>query len=193
MNTIQNCSPCTRFARIKTFLKYIFSILVFLALMWVGYFLIYGNFHKVDKDVYRSAQLFSFNMPYYIQKYHIQSILNLRGPSKQSWYMNEQRISDEYNLTHYDYGIGDRELATSQQMHDIIKIIAKAPKPILIHCKAGADRTSLVSSLYLYAIKHDANPAKEISIVYGHFPWLGSKTVAMDMSFKQYMRENPQE
>ena len=63
---------------IKTFLlkvlKYFFSPLLVIALLWVFYFLIYANFHKVDEKVYRSAQLFSFNMPYYMEKYKIKSI-----------------------------------------------------------------------------------------------------------------------
>ena len=177
--------------KVKFFLKYIFSPLLVIALLWIGYFLIYGNFHKVDKSLYRSAQLFSFNMPYYIENKHIKSILNLRGSADKKWYRDELRISKEYNLTHYDYDMGDREESSIEGMNEIIAILEKAPKPILIHCKAGADRTSLVSALYLYAMKKDKNAEKEISILYGHFPWLGSRTVAMDNSFKNYMEHNP--
>ena len=35
-----------------------------------------------------------------------------------------------------------------EQMDEIIKLIEQAPKPILIHCESGADRTGLVSALY---------------------------------------------
>ena len=174
---------------IKRFLKYIFAPLVLIALLWASYFLLYGNFHKVDKELYRSAQLFSFNLPYYIEKHQIKSILNLRGDSSKKWYKDELRISKEYNVTHYDYGIGDRKLTSMKEMDDIIKIMKDAPKPLLIHCKAGADRTSLVSALYLYKIKHDKDAQKAISVIYGHFPWLGSKTKAMDESFIRYKRE----
>ena len=172
---------------IKRFFKYIFLPLFLIAAMWASYFLLYGNFHKVDKDLYRSAQLFSFNMPYYIEKHNIKSILNLRGDSRKQWYKDELRISKEYNVTHYDYGIGDRRINSMEDMLNIVKIMKDAPKPLLIHCKAGADRTSLVSALYLHAIKHDKDAQKAISVLYGHFPWLGSKTVAMDKSFEKYI------
>lgn len=173
---------------IKRFFKYIFIPLFLIAALWAGYFLLYGNFHKVDKDLYRSAQLFSFNMPYYIEKHHIKSMLNLRGESSKQWYKDELSISKEYNVTHYDYGIGDRKISSMNEMNDIIKIMKDAPKPLLIHCKAGADRTSLVSALYLYEIKHDQDAQRVISIIYGHFPWLGSKTSAMDKSFMKYKK-----
>jgi protein tyrosine/serine phosphatase len=38
-------------------------------------------------------------------------------------------------------------------------------KPLLIHCKAGADRTSLASALYFYALKHDDDAQRELSII----------------------------
>lgn len=174
------------------FFKYLFLTLFFIALLWASYFLIYGNFHKVDKDVYRSAQLFSYNLPYYVEKYHIKSILNLRSIKKEnpkSWYVNEVKIAKEMGVIRYDYPIGDREEASIEKMDKIVEIIRNAPKPLLIHCKAGADRTSLASALYLYAIKHDNNAEREISILYGHFPWLGSKTIAMDRSFEKYKKE----
>ncbi len=179
------------FIIIKRFIKYIFIPLFTIAVLWSGYFLLYGNFHKVDRDLYRSAQLFSFDMPYYIKKYKIKSIINFRGNSTKDWYKNELSISKEYNVTHYDYGIGDRKVASIKEMNDIVHLMKIAPKPLLIHCKAGADRTSLASALYLYAIKGDKDASKAISIIYGHFPWLGSKTEAMDRSFKKYIEKYP--
>lgn len=172
--------------------KYIFIPLSFIAIAWASYFFLYGNFHKVDKDVYRSAQLFSFNLPYYIEEHNIQSILNLRKTRKaknKDWYKDEVRIAKEMGVVRYDYPIGDREEINIEDMNKIVQIIKDAPKPLLVHCKAGADRTSLASALYLYAVKNDKNAEKQISILYGHFPWLGSKTVAMDKSFETYVEQ----
>lgn len=174
---------------LKAFLKYFSLFLLPLAVVWAIYFFIYGNFHKVDRDVYRSAQLFSFNMPYYIKNNNIKSILNLRGKSESIWYKDEINFAKENNLTHYDFGIPDRKVISKENMNKIVKIIKNAPKPMLIHCKMGADRTSLVSALYLYAIKNDKDAKREISIIYGHFPYLGSKTGAMDKSFEEFKRE----
>jgi undecaprenyl-diphosphatase len=170
-------------------IKRLIIFIVGVAIFWVIYFFFYGNFHKVDKDVYRSAQLFSYNFPYYLEEYQIKSILNLRKVRKEKekrWYRDEVSIAKKMDVIRYDYPIGDRAEASMEQMDQIVKIIKEAPKPILIHCKAGADRTSLASALYMYAIKKDIDAEKQISIIYGHFPWLGSKTSAMDRSFKRY-------
>ena len=175
---------------IKNFLKYVFAPLLAIAFIWIGYFIIFANFHKVDDDIFRSAQLRFFNMPYYIKKYGIKSILNLRGNNiDKPWYKVELEIADEYDIVHYDYGIGAREVRTLKEMKDIVKLIKEAPKPLLIHCKAGADRTGLAVALYLHEIKKNENADDALSILYGHFPWFGSKTVAMDKSFNIYKKE----
>ncbi len=172
-------------------LKYFLAPLLVIALLWVGYFLVYANFHQVDKELYRSAQLRTFNMPYFIEKHQIKSILNLRGESLEHWYQDEIAFSKEHNITHYNYGIGDRKPITLKQMEEMVEIMKKAPKPLLVHCKAGADRTSLASALYLHAIKKDKKAERAISLLYGHFPWLGSKTYFMDDSFEAYRKAYP--
>jgi protein tyrosine phosphatase (PTP) superfamily phosphohydrolase (DUF442 family) len=164
----------------------ILKIFIFLVLSWAIYFLLYGNFHKVDNNIYRSAQLFSFNYPYYIKNNNIKSILNLRDDTNKSWYKTEISISKKHNINHYDYPISATKTLSILEMKNIVNIIKKAKKPLLIHCKAGADRTSLVTALYLYD-KGDKNAQNAISLKYGHFPWLGSKTGAMDESFKKFI------
>lgn len=178
------------FKIIKKFLKYIFAPILSLALLVGAYLYLYGNFHKVDNSVYRSAQLFSFNMPYYTEKYHIKSILNLRGTPDKQFYRDEINFSKENNITHYNYSISDGKVQTIKSMNKLINIIQNAPKPILIHCKAGADRTSLAAALYLYQKNHNEKIAsKAISLKYLHFPWFGSRSKAMDESFELYVKK----
>ncbi len=167
----------------KKFFIVFFSLIAVVA----TYMYVYGNFHKVDNDIYRSAQLFSFNMPYYVQKYKIKSMLNLRGVDNR-FYEDEIKISKENNITHYDFGIGDREVQSLETMKKIVKIIKNAPKPILIHCKAGADRTSLATALYLYTTGRKDMAKSSFSPIYLHFPYLGSKTIAMDKSFEIFVK-----
>lgn len=72
----------------------------------------------------------------------------------------------------------------------VISLINRPPKPILIHCMAGADRTGLIAAVWkLRQQKETSQKAyKQLSIYYGHFPWLWSETKAMDQSFWNYMK-----
>ena len=174
-------------------IKRVFTLILFLALFYVGYGLIYGNFHKIDNSVYRSAQLFSFNMPYYLEEYKIKTVLNLRGEKpKQEWYQDEQRITKEHNVTLVTYKISARKYLDFNHTSQLVEIVKNAKKPLLIHCEGGADRTSLVSALYRYAIKHQSKEEseEELSIIYGHVPTVRPKVIAMEKSFYNYIEKS---
>ncbi len=173
------------------YLKNIIKIVLFLLFFYIGYGLVYGNFHKLDNNAYRSAQLFSFNMPYYLEEYKIKTVLNLRGEQKgKSWYEKEKKITDEFNVTLVTFKMSSRRYLDFNKTSKLVEILKKVKKPILIHCEGGADRTSLVSALYRYAIlKHSKEEAmKELSFIYGHIPLIRPKVIAMDRSFSNYIK-----
>lgn len=152
-----------------------------------------GNFHAVSPGVlYRSAQPSDAELQSFVQQYKIRSVLNLRGANTGSpWYDDEVKESRALGLAHYDYGLSARRLVTGRQIADILDIMRRAPKPLLVHCMSGADRAGLVAALYRYAVA-GASPEdadRELSLVYGHFPYLTSRTGAMDDSFWAYVRD----
>jgi protein tyrosine phosphatase (PTP) superfamily phosphohydrolase (DUF442 family) len=147
----------------------------------------YGNFHTVSEgSLYRSAQLTKDELQQAVHSYGIRSVLNLRGAHPgQSWYDDEVALSAALGVAHYDYGLSAHRVVTGKQMADVLEIIRNAPKPLLVHCKSGADRAGLVSALYRFAGEGtSADEAdRQLSIAYGHFPYLTSRTRAMDDSF----------
>jgi protein tyrosine phosphatase (PTP) superfamily phosphohydrolase (DUF442 family) len=154
-----------------------------------------GNFHAVEPGVlYRSAQPDRADLAAAAQQHGIKSVLNLRGghPGEQ-WYDEEAAGSRELGLVHYDYPISAKRFVTRQQVAEILDIVRRAPKPLLVHCKSGADRAGLVSALFRYALAgaSAAEADQQLSIVYGHFPYLTSRSGAMDDSFWAYVREAP--
>ncbi|SFV52450.1 hypothetical protein MNB_SV-12-291 [hydrothermal vent metagenome] len=177
----------------KKYLSYFIGILLSIILFLGAYGFIYGNFHQIDSNVYRSGQLFSFNMPYYLKKYKIKTVLNLRKikPNK-SWYQNEKKITDENNITLINYEISARKYLDFNHTSTIVKILKNAQKPILIHCEGGADRTSLVSALYRYAVLHQSKEEaeNELSFIYGHVPIIRPKVIAMERSFYNYIEKD---
>ena len=156
--------------------------------MWLNLIRYEGNFHKVAKGVYRSAQLYYYDLPKYYNKYHFKTILNLRGAYPNSnWYIYEKNFCKEHNITLINFRISARKIQSIKTMKKLIKIMKNAKKPLLIHCQGGADRSGLVSALYLYSIG-DKNYSKMLSLKYGHFPYLGSSTKAMDLSLKKFIK-----
>ena len=52
-----------------------------------------------------------------------------------------------------------------------MRILRDAPKPLLIHCRSGADRTGLASVIYQAVIKgmDEDRAESQLSLRFGHF------------------------
>jgi protein tyrosine/serine phosphatase len=150
-----------------------------------------GNFHAVREGTfYRSAQLSKDELRNAIREHKIRSVLNLRGAHPgQAWYDEEVTASQALGIAHYDYGLSAHRFVTREQIGEVLGIVRDAPKPLLVHCKSGADRAGLVSALYRFVGEGvSADQAdRELSLVYGHFPYLASRSKAMDDSFWAYV------
>ena len=152
-----------------------------------------GNFHTVeDGAFYRSAQLTKGELQQAVRDHGIKAILNLRGAHPgEAWYDDEVAVSNTLGVKHYDYGLSAYRRVTEKQIDDLLAIVRDAPKPLLVHCKSGADRTGLVSALYRFAVegKSREEADTQLTLLYGHFPYLTSRTRAMDDSFWAFVDE----
>jgi len=175
------------------FLLTLFSVAIIAGGINLFYIFIFGNFHKIDNDAYRSAQLYSKNLPKHLNKYKIKSIINLRGKNtfRSPWYEYEKDTAKKMGIEFVDFKIGSRNYIDFKKALKLINIFKKVPKPVLIHCRSGADRTSFAAALYEFAIKgrQPDNAKKQLSFFYGHLPYFGSKTIEMDKSFDDFVKK----
>ena len=161
--------------------------------MLIGYLAVLhfnGNFHAVlDGELYRSGQMVDGELSDYTAKVGLKSVLNLRGAAPgQDWYQAELADSARLGLEHADYSLSASQEVTDKQAADLIALMRRLPKPLLIHCKYGSDRSGLISALYLAAIagEDEETSERQLSIYYGHFsvPHL-SAAYAMDESWER--------
>ncbi len=178
--------PFTRRVRI------VIAALVLLMLPPAGYFGVYmrvqGNFHPITPgEAYRSAKLDREKLEHYIKKYNIKSIVNLIGEDpRKPWYQEELQVSAQYNIEHYDITLSATEEPTDDAVRKIEEIFHHAPRPVLIHCKGGSDRSGLAAAMWKVIVDKapKSEARKQLSIVYGHFPF--GKTSAMDHFFDHW-------
>lgn len=155
---------------------------------YVGALRLTGNFHPVvDGQVYRSAQPSAQDLAYYVTKYGIRTIINLRGSNKGlSWYDAEIAQARALGVTHIDFGMSAYRELSQLDAERLIAVLEQAQKPVLIHCEGGADRSGLASALYVAAVAKLGEAAAEdqISIRYGHISLPLSAAYAMDRTFE---------
>jgi protein tyrosine/serine phosphatase len=151
------------------------------------------NFDVVEAGVaYRSGQLRPDELEAVIQQIGIQSIISLSPPEPdESWYRGEVAISAARRIPRYEMPLSPRKELTSAELCRLLTLLKEAPKPVLIHSRNGADLAGLAAAIFRYAIA--SRPAEEaksqLSIRYGHFPYLVSGTGAMDASFERFLHD----
>jgi protein tyrosine/serine phosphatase len=151
-----------------------------------------GNFHTVEaRRVYRSAQPNGDELRKMVVTHGIKTVLNLRGENPGTpWYDDEMRTARAMSIQHLDVRMSAYQVLSVQQMDKIVGLIDRAPKPLLIHCESGADRTGLVSALYrLSRGQPAAVAAQELAPQYGHVTALVPRSAAMDRSFLVYLQD----
>jgi protein tyrosine phosphatase (PTP) superfamily phosphohydrolase (DUF442 family) len=148
-----------------------------------------GNFHEVEKGtVYRSAWLGSEKLEQAIDRLGVKSVLNLCGEQPGvEWYEGEVEVSRRRGIKFVSMGLSANTALDASQLAKLADALRDAPKPLLIHCRAGSDRTGLASAIYVATHGGSYRDAQaQLSLYYGHFPYFGSKSVAMDITLERF-------
>ncbi len=146
-----------------------------------------GNVHAVvEGQIYRSAQLSPDHLRALIREEGLRTIINLRGEQADAeWYRTEHATADAAGLHYVSIPLSANEEPNEATLQSLIDVMRSAEPPVLIHCEGGADRSGLASALYRLMISGDeaGQAAGQLSFRYGHFPWLVSRSGAMDRAF----------
>jgi protein tyrosine phosphatase (PTP) superfamily phosphohydrolase (DUF442 family) len=146
------------------------------------------NVHVIVPDrVYRSAQLDEVNLRALIQRCGIKTIINLRGCCEtEPWYREEVRVARQLGLEHYDINFSSYLTPSVPELQKLVDLLDRAPHPVLLHCRRGADRTSLaaMTAALLEPGGSMREAQQQLSWRYGHVP-LG-RVKAMGEVFGSY-------
>ncbi len=177
---------CWRFVRIGGWTA---LVVVLLPLAFYGF--LHSNYNRYEVEpglLYRSAQLPAEEFVGLAKRVGLRTVINLRGENAgREWYDAQYRAAQSMGIGFINYRMSAKRELTLAQMTELAQILRDAPKPVLVHCGSGSDRTGLACALYLFEAGHSPDSvAYQLSLRFGHFPYLWSGSWAMDNSFKAY-------
>lgn len=163
---------------------------IFLLLWYIGVF--GGNVRTVDEgQLYRSAQLTGSHLETVLDSKKIKTVLNLRGESSDAeWYRSEVASCDARKIDHVDIALSAVRLPPPEELQKLFVVFDTAKRPLLLHCRGGADRSGLTSVIYKHV--YDKMPldqaiASQLTWRYGHI-WFG-QAHAMGDFFALYQKD----
>lgn len=134
---------------------------------------VWRNFAEIAPGVFRANHPSPEMMVRYMRR-GIRTIVNLRGTSEEPPYFLERMACARLELTLVDVmGLSARQAPPRESLLTALEALRSAEKPVLMHCKSGADRTSLISAVYLLAECGASvrQARKQFSPRFIHFKW----------------------
>jgi protein tyrosine phosphatase (PTP) superfamily phosphohydrolase (DUF442 family) len=119
------------------------------------------NRHRVADGVWRSNQ----PGPSRIRRLAnegFRTIVNLRGESDWGSYLLEREACAAAGLTLVDFRLRSCRIPLPGQITMLAGLLAEAEKPLLMHCKSGADRAGFAAAIYLLARKRGGSSRCDI-------------------------------
>jgi protein tyrosine/serine phosphatase len=117
----------------------------------------------------------------------IRTILNLRGERLDcGTYLTERDECQELGLRLVNFPIRSRGMPEPETAHAMASVFEHLEYPVLMHCKSGADRAGLMSTLYLHLHKGEpmAVAMRQLSLRYGHVRY--ARTGMLDFFMERY-------
>jgi protein tyrosine phosphatase (PTP) superfamily phosphohydrolase (DUF442 family) len=133
------------------------------------------NFHPVvDGQVYRSAQPSVEDFREWQKRHGIASVLSLQGWAGTRAVIEERQVVESLGMRFaFNYMSADR-LPSPGEVRGLVNLLDTLPRPLLIHCRGGVDRTGMASVLAAMSIGgqsyRDARSHLSVRYFYGLKP-----------------------
>lgn len=146
---------------------------------------LWTNRREIAPGVWRSNQPSPRHMAQMAAK-GIKTVLSLRGEPNLSFFLLEKEACAKHGITLTTVQLGARSAGSRTAYLQLLDTFEKIEKPLLIHCKSGADRAGLASALWL--LHMEGRPLKEarkqLSLRFMHLK--STKTGILDHILDQY-------
>jgi undecaprenyl-diphosphatase len=125
------------------------GIPVFLLITHLAFYYFTDNVHSViPGKIYRSAQLNNKGLTHYTKKFHLETIINLRGRwPNDRWYQIESHFAKTHHLNYYSIKFSAYHLPPKERLRELVRLLQTVPKPLIFHCEGGADRTGMAAAI----------------------------------------------
>ncbi|HEY1612231.1 MAG TPA: hypothetical protein VGF97_00890 [Rhizomicrobium sp.] len=109
------------------------------------------NFHWIVRgEAARAAQAHIGFLGRLLKHHRIRAVINLRGSNPSyGWWRYETGVCEGLGVTHLDAKLNSRQLPTRRMLLDLLDAFDHLPRPFLMKCSGGQDRTSFAAAMFV--------------------------------------------
>ncbi|WP_242467051.1 fused DSP-PTPase phosphatase/NAD kinase-like protein [Ectothiorhodospira shaposhnikovii] len=149
-----------------------------------------SNFHRISGQAWRSGQPSPRHLYQRIPRHGIRTVINLRGDEPDNPMLAlEADACERLGVALHHLKLHSRDLPTPEVIHEAHELLHRIAYPVWFHCKSGADRAGLMSTLYLHWM--EGVPLTQTGQLrlwpYFHYRW--AKTGLLDHFFEAYLQD----
>ena len=146
-------------------------LIAVVATLFAAWYLARNNFHEaIPGQLYRSAQLSAGKLKRVVAEHGIRTVISLRRPrTGERWYRNEIAIAAELGIAHHDIALDSTFSPRIDQLLELRDLLQNAPRPILVKCRAGADRSGLAVMMSTLLDGHSSMEEARVAISWKYY------------------------
>jgi hypothetical protein len=131
------------------------------------------NFHWIERgEAARAAQAYAGFLGPFLRAHGIRALVNLRGSNpRHFWWRYETRVCAKEGIVHRDIRLNSRQLPMPATLADLLDACDEAPRPFLLKCSGGQDRTSLAAALFVVH-RHGWSAFEKAERQFARWPYL---------------------
>ncbi|MDE2486132.1 MAG: tyrosine-protein phosphatase [Alphaproteobacteria bacterium] len=171
----------TPIGRRRTYLDFVWNDHAYLRLA-------FQNAHWISDELVRTNQPWPHQLAAWKAR-GVRTIINLRGGSGASSQVIEEDACRRLGLKLITFRASSREPPSVDQVLRAKALFESIAYPALMHCKSGADRSGVMSVLYMHL--RQGKPIREairqLHLRFLHWP--GGRTGVLRFTFDTYLRE----
>jgi len=149
--------------------------------------LVWPNLHPVAPGAWRSGQPTPGQIRAFARRGG-RSVVSLRAGRSFGSLPLEIEACREAGLAFHNLTVRSRGLPSRDEFRAIARLLATVERPVLMHCKTGADRAGFAAALWLMLVegRPAAEARRQLALRYGHVRL--SRTGVLDAFFDAYER-----
>jgi len=148
---------------------------------------LYDNSHEIAPGkMWRTYQPSPAHLERWAAK-GVKTVVNLRGPKPTGQLFLEEDACARLGMRLVNFRVYSREAPSKEILHGARALFDEIEYPAIMHCKSGADRAGLMSTLFLFFHEGVAldQALGQLSFKYGHVK--AGKTGVIDAAFARYI------